>query len=177
MARERKATGMLLRASSLLLLPAMLLLASCGGTVFHEFRSIDGGSWSKGDTLAFLYDGSFDKEATGYNLSLEVRVDASYSYRNLVARVECLSGKESSIIVADTLCCEIFGNEGQRKGATAGILYQVSSAPVHVESQGGDTLIVRVSHIMDATELAGVSDVGIRLESSYGRVQHQSSEK
>lgn len=174
MARKRKATGMLPRVSRLLLL-APVLLASCGGTVFHEFRRIEDSVWGRKDTLQFLYDGSFDRETAGYSLAVEARVDASYSYRNLVARVECISGKDSSLLAVDTLCCELFGADGHRKGATAGILYQVGSEPLLVDAAGCDTLLVRVSHIMDTELLEGVSDLGVRLESSCARGPHQSS--
>ena len=167
---------MLQRVNKLLLLVLPLLLASCGGTVFHEFRAVDGSVWNRHDTLHFCYDGSFDGDATGYDLSLEARVDASYSYRNLVARVECRSLNDSSFVAVDTLCCELFGKDGHRKGATAGILYQVSCAPIYIDAKGGDTLVVLVSHIMDADELAGVSDVGIRLCSSCVHGQRPFSE-
>ena len=176
MAGERKATRMLQRVNKLLLFVLPLLLASCGGTVFHEFRAVDGSVWNRHDTLHFCYDASFDGDVSGYNLSLEARADASYSYRNIVARVECRSLNDSSFVAVDTLCCELFGEDGHRKGATAGILYQVSSGPMYVGYGGGDTLVVLVSHIMDADELAGVSDVGIRLCSSSVRGQHPSSE-
>ena len=76
MAGERKATRMLQRVSKLLLLVLPLLLASCGGTVFHEFRAVDGSVWNRHDTLRFCYDGSFDGDVSGYNLSLEARADA-----------------------------------------------------------------------------------------------------
>ena len=168
---------MLRRASSLLLLLVPVLLASCSGTVFHCFNGIEGSQWSRNDTVQFVYDTSFDKAATEYTLFFEARVDASYSYRNLVARVECLSGSDGSLVAADTLCCEVYGADGHRKGATAGILYQVKSGPMSVEAGGGDTLLVSVSHIMECDTLGGVSDVGIRLESSYGRGPRQSSEK
>ena len=175
MAGEKKATRMLQRVSKLLLLAFPLLLASCGGTVFHEFRAVDSSGWNRHDTLRFCYDGSFDKDARGHDLWLEARTDASYSYRNLVARVECWSPNDSSFVAVDTLCCELFAEDGHRKGATAGMLYQVNSDPMHVDAKGGDTLVVLVSHIMDCDELAGVSDVGIRLGSSCVRGQHPSS--
>ena len=177
MAREKKVTGILPRVSKLSLMLLVPLIAACDGTVFHDFRSVNGSRWHRNDTLAFLYGSSYDKDAVGYSLSVEARVDASYSYRNLVARVECISKKDNSLIVADTLCCELFGSDGHRKGSTAGILYQVSSAPVTIDVAGGDTVVVRVSHIMDAVEIDGVSDVGVRLSSSYAHGQHQSSGK
>ena len=176
MAGEKKATRMLQRVSKLLLLAFPLLLASCGGTVLHDFRAIDGSVWSRYDTLRFCYDGSFDKNAAGYDLWLEARTDAAYPYKNLVARVECRSLNDSSLVAVDTLCCVIFGEDGHRKGSTAGILYQVSSGSMSVDAKGGDTLVVHVSHIMEPDELEGVSDIGIRLGSSYAHGQRQSSE-
>ena len=168
---------MLRKASKLLFVAVLLALASCSGTRYHEFKSVDCSSWSRSDTLCFLFDRTYENVSTEYELSLEVRTDASYSYKNFVARVEILSAADNTLLATDTLCCEIFDDNGNRNGATAGMLYQVDGVAVRLAPGDSDTLLMRVSHIMDEWELSGVCDVGLRACSLNGRGRHQSSEK
>ena len=167
---------MLQRASKPLLSLFALSLASCSGTLFHEYRALDDTCWSRSDTLMFIYDRSHESGVAGYELTFEARVDASYPYKNIVAGV-LVNGKQETEIFADTLVCEVYDGNGNPNGATAGILYQVSSEPIYIDAIEGDTLFMRVSHIMDNDELSGVYDVGLRLYSSSGRGQRQSSGK
>lgn len=167
---------MLQRASKPLLSLFALSLASCSGTLFHEYRALDDTCWSRSDTLMFIYDRSHESGVAGYELTFEARVDASYPYKNIVASV-LVNGKQETEIFADTLVCEVYDGNGNPNGATAGILYQVSSEPIYIDAIEGDTLFMRVSHIMDNDELGGVYDVGLRICSSSGRGQRQSSGK
>ena len=174
---------MLQRASKPLLSLFALSLASCSGTLFHEYRALDDTCWSRSDTLMFIYDRSHESGVAGYELTFEARVDASYAYKYLVAGVQvngklkAENGKLKTEILADTLVCEVYDGNGNPNGATAGILYQVSSEPIYIDAVDGDTLFMRVSHIMDSDGLDGVYDVGLRICSSNGRGQRQSSGK
>lgn len=129
----------------------------------------------------FIHDRSHESGVAGYELTLEARVDASYAYKNIVASVQvngklkAENRKQGTEIFADTLVCEVYDGNGNPNGATAGILYQVSSEPIYIDAIEGDTLFMRVSHIMDNDELGGVYDVGLRICSSSGRGQRQSS--
>lgn len=173
---RKSLAGMLRRVGKPLLSLFTLSLASCSGTLFHEYRALDDTCWSRSDTLMFIYDRSHESGVAGYELTFEARVDASYAYKNIVASV-LVNGKQETEIFADTLVCEVYDGNGNPNGATAGILYQVSSEPIYIDAIEGDTLFMRVSHIMDNDELGGVYDVGLRLYSSNGRGQRQSSGK
>lgn len=166
---------MLRRASKLLVLFGVLLFVSCSRTRFHEFRSVESSGWSRDDTIAFLFDRTHEPLTGEYSLFLEVRVGASYPFKNLVTRVEILSATGDSLFAEDTLCCALYDDKGNREGATAGMLYQAGSTPVTVVSGNCDTLLMRVSHIMDSCVICGVYDVGLRLCSSTGHGQRQSS--
>ena len=176
----RKSLAEILRkASKLLSLVFLLSIASCRGTLFHEFHAVNDTCWSKGDTLVFTYDRSHESGFTGYELTIEARVDASYAYKNIVASVQ-VNGKlktenreRGTESFADTLVCEVYDGNGNPNGYTAGILYQVSSEPIYIDAIGSDTLQIRVSHIMETEDLSGVYDVGLRICSSNGRGQHQ----
>lgn len=166
---------MLQKASKTVLLLVTALLCSCGEVLFHEFRSVEGRKWKNGDVFSYCYDGSLTAtDNAGYLLSVEVRTDASYSYKNLVVRVETFDGECGALLSTDTVCCSVYADDGRREGSTAGALYQVGSDEVFIAKGICDTVVMHLSHIMEPEELCGVSDVGIRLcSSAYG--QHQSS--
>lgn len=166
---------MLQKASKTVLLLVTALLCSCGEVLFHEFHSVEGRKWSRNDVLSYCYDGSLTPtDNTGYLLSVEARTDVSYSYKNLVVRVETFDGEGGELLSADTLCCSVYADDGRREGSTAGALYQVGSEEAFIVKGTCDTVVMRLSHIMEAEELCGVSDVGIRLCSSAHGL-HQSS--
>ena len=168
---------MLQKASKTALMLVAALLCSCGDVLFHEFRSVEGRTWSRDNVLSFCYDGAFDTgDSTGYLLSVEARTDASYSYKNLVVRVETFDGEGGELLSTDTFCCSVYADDGRREGSTAGVLYQVGSDEAFIAKGTCDTVVMRLSHIMEPEELCGVSDVGVRLCSS-ARGQHQSSGK
>ena len=165
---------MLQKASKVFLLFAALLLCGCGDVLFHEFGNVDGHCWNRRDVFYFSYGRPLAAdECAGYLLSVEARTDASYEYKNLVVFVEIFDGKEGTLLTADTLCCSIYDDDGRREGSTAGALYQVGSDEVFIGNFGCDTVLMRLSHLMESEELCGVSDVGIRLCSSSARGQHQ----
>lgn len=166
---------MLQKASKTVLLLVTALLCSCGEVLFHEFHSVEGRKWSRNDVLSYCYYGSLTAaDGAGYLLSVEARTDASYSYKNLVVRVETFDGEGGELLSTDTLCCSVYADDGRREGSTAGALYQVGSEEAFIAKGTCDTVVMRLSHIMEAEELCGVSDVGIRLcSSAHG--QHQSS--
>lgn len=166
---------MLQKASKTVLLLVTALLCSCGEVLFHEFHSVEGRKWSRGNVLSYCYDGSLTTaDDAGYLLSVEARTDVSYSYKNLVVRVETFDGEGGELLSADTLCCSVYADDGRSEGSTAGVLYQVGSEEAFIAKGTCDTVVMRLSHIMESEELCGVSDVGIRLCSSV-HGQHQSS--
>lgn len=176
MAGEIRDRKMPRRVLDILLPVIALAFVSCGHVVYHNHSSLDDGKWGRGDTLSFMYDGSLDKRnTTGYELSVEVRTDASYTYKNLDVRVESRDTRSGIIIQVDTLRCAVFGDDGRRLGATAGMLYQVSSEPLYVPKGVGDSISFRLTHAMHEEELQGVADAGIKLNASSGHGRHQSS--
>ena len=166
------------RVLDLVLSSLLLLLVSCGQVVFHEHISFDDGVWSKCDTLTFMYDGALDRDNTaGYDLSVKLRTDASYPYKDLDVLVESIDMRTGGTISVDTLHCAVFDDYGHRLGSTAGMLYQIESEQVYVPKGLGDSIRIRLVHSMHDKELHGVIDAGIMLSASSGRGQRQSSGK
>ncbi len=143
------------------LLLAVFLLASCDGTVYHQFQEVDGDGWDTTDTLEFLYEGT-GKASKSLDMAVQVRYGSAYKYKDLCLRVETL-GADSALLSVDTFCCRIYDDRGRRLGSTAGSIYQNESQKVSLNASCADTLLLKVSHIMADESLQDVFDVGVKL--------------
>ena len=164
MVREMTGTGAVLLRIKLLLL-AVLLLVSCDGTVYHHFEHVDSDGWSPADTLSFVYEGSTvpsNKETPPMAMTLNVRYAAGYKYRDLYVLVESFKA-DSVLLSSDTLCCPIYDMSGRRLGSTAGSIYQNRSQTVPLPASCADTLVLKVTHLMNDASLQDVLDVGVKL--------------
>lgn len=148
------------------IIAAILLIAACND-FFHEYRSV-GGSWLPSDTLTFEYcrpDGEHRRCA----VDVELRSGSNYPYKEILLRLECVSRRLKKSTV-DTLVCELYDEKGHPCGTTAGLLRQTSYAADTIDIVPGDTIEIKVSHLMDDAPIVGILDVGVRL-SHLGRHQ------
>ncbi|MBR2318839.1 MAG: hypothetical protein IKA52_04110 [Bacteroidaceae bacterium] len=136
------------------------MLCACDGTLFHSFRSLNGG-WQRGNNLVYMYDGRY-MSAGVYGMYLEARTIAGYRYKNLTVRAEYYNMRDS-LLAVDTIPLVIYNENGSRAGATAGMLYQQSSDMRLVNLPAGDSVVISLSHLMPDETLKGVTDVGVRL--------------
>ena len=146
------------KASSIIAL--LFLLCACDGTLFHSFYSFDG-VWERDSTAVFAYGDRYTS-SDFCDMQIEARTDASYRYKNLVVRADFFN-QSDSLLSSDTLVVPVYGNDGRRIGATAGMLYQQKSVAVPQSISFRDSVTMRLSHLMPDNALEGVYDVGIRL--------------
>ncbi len=155
-----------LRSDCLLLLLSLFAIVGCDGTVYHRFASVEGAKWVAGDTLSFLYEGDdflrWDSLCS-MQLSVQLRCNSSFKYKGLWVRAESYALPGDSLLSVDTLFCRVYDENGRHIGSTAGLLFQNESNVAVVDASPGDTMEVRVTHIMPDVVLRGVSDVGIKL--------------
>ena len=168
MARVKEATSPR-RLNSLLLVAVLVLLLSCSGYSLHNYQSV-GGGWQKGCSLAFVQDSSAIDSA---DLYVGLRYDASYKYKNICLQVELFAAGDS-LVLCDTLCCDIFDETGRRNGSTAGALYQAEFYAFPIERPHCGSHIIRLQHVMRDSLLQGVYDVGVKL---VPRGRHLCAEK
>ena len=168
MARTKRVVRAIILKSlnSFLLLSVSLLLFSCDGSIFHNYRSV-GGEWSIVDTLRFVCPPAGGVAPLTADVSVGVRYSAAYSYKTLPLAVTACVGGDT--IACDTLFCDIYNRNGRRNGATAGLLYQAEFPVEGLQVQLSDTLSFSVVHLLPDSLLSGVSDVGIRLVSPCRR--------
>ena len=159
--RREKAILLKLR----LLLMAVVLLASCDGTVYHRFEQVASAGWAASDTLSFMYEGDALVSAdAAMAVEVQLRYAATYKYKDVAVRVET-SKPGGEVLSVDTLCCAIYDDDGRRLGSTAGTVFQNGSSAVVLPASCTDTLLLKVSHIMDEEILSGIFDLGVRLTS------------
>lgn len=139
----------------------ILLFVSCDNRLLYEFKNVNG-EWSRGDTLTFCFFEN-NNVSSDYTLRVELRNVHDCIYKNILLRVEACSNNYTKSLV-DTVSCEIFSDKGVHNGATAGIMYQQASEKIHIPTLNGDTLHVKINHIMTEDTIIGVSDVGVRLQ-------------
>jgi gliding motility-associated lipoprotein GldH len=146
------------KASSFLLL--LLLLCSCDRTLFHTFSSV-GGEWHRDSVVEFVYAGESSPSRL-CGMQLEARTDASYRYKNLVVCAGFFNMNDS-LLTCDTLPIFVYGDDGHRIGATAGMLYQQESNVVLPDISFRDSVVIRLHHLMSDDVLKGVHDIGVKL--------------
>lgn len=120
------------------------------------------------DTLAFQYHSSVGEHRRCV-VDIELRSGSSYPYKEILLRVESASRILRRSVV-DTLVCELYDASGHPHGSTAGILRQTSHPVGTIDIQPGDTIDIKITHLMDDAPIDGILDVGVRL-SPLGRHQ------
>lgn len=136
----------------------MILLVSCQQvTVFHEYHCIENQEWHRTDTQTFVVPDSIERGR--YQLSLELRYDQAYPYREAWLAIE-----DSARQRIDTLCIEMLDRSGSRTGrGLAGVLISTSeSMPLYIHQQ--QRLKFKVYHLMRNEALPYIYNVGIRIE-------------
>ena len=132
---------MMLRLTLYILLPviavAVAVSACGGGTVYSKFVSTPVDGLEKNDTVVFDVP--------------PVALPGRYSME---------MGHRMSV---DTLDCRLYDNDGNGLGRGVSI-YQYGFALPDTDLQKGDSLHVRVRHVMKREILPGITDIGLSME-------------
>lgn len=150
---------------------AFLFAMAVGGcSLSHDYRST-GGAWHKSDTLLFGHH--IDTEVDNLvDVFAGIRYSAAYPYKDLWLQIDVVAG--DSLVSRDSICCDIYDENGRRNGTTAGILYQEEYFVSSIEIPYCQPFDIRLTHLMGDTLLQGVYNVGIRL---VPRGRHLPSER
>ncbi|MBP1615458.1 MAG: gldH [Bacteroidetes bacterium] len=139
-----------------------LFFASCDNkTVYHSFLHIPETGWQKKDTLSFNIE--IKDSMTYVHLSAELRNRSDYPYQNVYLSIS-YNLQDSTTWKTDTLELSLADNGGKWLGRGWGNLYQTSFPIGNVLVVHPGKYSVRVSHEMKDNSLAGINDVGIRIE-------------
>ena len=161
------------RINPISLLLLFFMAVSCDGTLYHRFEQVNEMEWHKCDTIEFDFYGSSHGRPGNIAATIELRHNSDYSNKFLNVRMEVLDAGDRSLLSVDTFRCEVYDEYGSRNGLTAGALYQLSGNTVQLGITSTDSVVLRLSHIMNAESLNGISDVGIKLVKTSDRGLHQ----
>ena len=155
---------MMLRRTLYILLPviavAVAVSACGGGTVYSKFVSTPVDGLEKNDTVVFDVPpvALFGR----YSMEMGLRITAAYPFTSLSLEV-CQTVEPGHRMSVDTLDCRLYDNVGNVLGRGVSI-YQYGFALPDIGLQKGDSLHVRVRHVMKREILPGITDIGLSME-------------
>ncbi len=138
-----------------------MALTACDKAVVHdEFKPTPIEGWEKNDTMVY----AVKRLARGgvYRQEVGLRITREFPFTGVSLLVERIV-EPGHKVFADTLNCRLYDEEGNVKGRGVS-LFQYNFILSDVEMQKGDSLNVRIRHLMKREILPGISDIGFRLE-------------
>ena len=139
---------------------AVWTLSSCiGDVVYDKYKPTPVDGWERSGTLVF--DVPKLRDSGRYRQEIGLRINVAYPFTGLSLLVERTIEPGHRVDV-DTLNCRLYDSKGNALGDGFSF-FQYDFILSDGELQKGDSLHVRVSHIMMREILPGVSDIGFRL--------------
>lgn len=144
------------------LLLMILLITSCTSKdVYLQYFPVNESGWSK-DSI-FTFDIQINDSTTDFNLYVNIRNRGEYPYQNLWLFLEKIS--PDSVVTRDTIEFYLADNSGKWLGSGAGSTFEM---PVlyqqNIKFQTTGTYHYKITQGMRDSVLAGINDVGMRLE-------------
>ena len=157
---------MMLRRTLYILLPVMFVTAvvsACGGgTVYDKFVSMPSDGLEKNDTAVF--DVPPVASSGRYIREIGLRIAAAYPFTSLSLEV-CQTVEPGHRVSVDTLDCRLYDDDGNVLGHGISV-YQYGFELPDIDLQKGDSLHVRVRHVMKREILPGITDIGFSLKTN-----------
>lgn len=138
---------------------AVALQACDGRVVYDKYASTNVEGWERSDTLVFAVPGL--KASGRYRQEIGLRINSAYPFTALSLLVE-RTVEPGHRVSKDTLNCRLYDGKGNALGAGVGY-FQYDFILSDDDLRQGDSLNVRVHHIMMREILPGISDIGLRL--------------
>lgn len=144
----------------LYLLLSSIILSCTGSTVFHSYKPLPAEGWERRDTICFeVPEAEADINGT---LTIGLRTSANVGMRNVVLLVE-QCGSQPSSCRKDTVRYPLTDADGF--ALSRGVnhhQYETQHLPFRLRKGQGCT--VRINHLMRHEEIAGITELGIRIE-------------
>lgn len=138
---------------------AVVLSACVGNVVYDKYASTMVEGWERSDTLVFGVPSL--KSSGRYRQEIGLRINSAYPFTALSLLVE-RTVEPGHRVSLDTLNCRLYDGKGNTLGN--GVSYfQYDFILSEDDLQQGDSLNVRIHHIMMREILPGISDIGLRL--------------
>ena len=139
---------------------SMAVMACTDGTLFHRYKPLPAEGWDRRDTVRFdLPQAEEDIRGT---LTIGLRTIPNIGIRDIVLVVEQCDSL-AHIRQRDTLHYPLTDAEGY--ALTGGVNHhQYETQHVPIRLQKGESGHICISHLMRHEEIAGITEVGIRID-------------
>lgn len=153
----------LLKNRWVLLTASAYLVAACDNrTVYHSYQHIPEYGWAKNDTL--FYNIPIKDSLASCQLSVEIRNQDNYPYRNLFLAISYIHPADSSFFITDTIECILADANDKWIGTGIGTLFQSKHNYPRSFSLHKRNYTVKLYHLMKESPLKGLSDIGIKIQ-------------
>ena len=138
-----------------------LMVAACGdGRVFDKFVPTPVDGLEKNDTVTFdvppvVASGSYRQE-------VGLRITSDYPFKSLSLEVK-QTVEPGHRVSTDTLACRLYDDDGNLLGQGLS-MFQYGFMLPEIDLRKGDSLHVRVRHVMKREILPGITDIGFSME-------------
>lgn len=136
------------------------LMASCdNAVVYDKFKPTPIEGWEKNDTMVYAVRRL--ARSGVYRQEIGLRITREYPFTGVSLLVERIVEPGHKVSV-DTLNCRLYDDKGAIKGHGVSH-FQYSFILSDVDMRRGDSLNVRIRHLMKREILPGISDIGFRM--------------
>lgn len=132
---------------------------------YNQYKGVRIEGWTREDSIVFDIPRQWEGK---YNLQLGIRANQNYPFKNITLIVESaiinFKNKRKQInIVRDTMNCKLVLDNGLMAGKN-GVSYSESLHNIRrINLHRNDSLHIKIYHVMDKSELPGISDIGLRM--------------
>lgn len=142
------------------LILAVILTACNQNEVYFKYKSIPASGWDKDSLLVFDYN--IQDTVSEYDVFIHVRHFGNYPYQNFWLFLENMN--TDSIITKDTIECYLADQYGKWLGSGNAI----KEMPIYYKQQilipDSGNYQIKIGHGMRDSVLAGIKEVGVRVE-------------
>lgn len=152
--------GRLLHTSLLAVTVAVAMSACGGGTVYSKYVPTPVDGLERNDTVAFDVP---PVASTGrYRQEVGLRITAGFPFKELALEVR-QTVEPGHRVRVDTLTCRLYDDGGNLLGHGLSV-FQYGFILADTELHKGDSLHVRIRHVMKRQILPGITDIGFCVE-------------
>ena len=147
-----------------------LLLTACDDNIsYYHFEHVSADGWYKNDTVTLAVP---PQKAGRYHMVLCMRATPTYPYSSVTVRTETniTSSKRSS---SQDLRCHIYNNVGKLGGKKGVSNTELRFPMADITMRDGDSLTIKIHHLMRREALPGITDIGLELTDAQGYDQRQ----
>lgn len=143
-----------------------LLLSSCGGPIYEQYKAVDDNTWPKNEPYSFTVN---VPEAGRYALFINLRYNEDYNYSNLWVKTDLQPPKGDKI--SQRFNIPLFSPDGAPLQDALGSVYfrkfpaqRIEQKLLPFDATEAGTYTFTLSQEMRADELPGIEKIGLQVK-------------